>query len=68
MNTPHSGFPSVEVLRIGFVRAGRLGKALAWSLSRSGLPVSAVASTALADARTLADASQAATGDCAPAR
>ena len=56
MNTPHSGFPSVDVLRIGFVGAGRLGKALAWSLSRAGLRVSAVASTALADARTLADA------------
>ena len=56
MNTPHSGFPSVDVLRIGFVGAGRLGKALALSLARAGLRVSAVASVALVDARTLADA------------
>lgn len=39
---------------IGFIGAGRLGRALAWSLEQSGWPVSAVASRTDASARALA--------------
>jgi predicted short-subunit dehydrogenase-like oxidoreductase (DUF2520 family) len=39
---------------IGFIGAGRLGRALAWSLEQSGWPVSAVASRTNASARALA--------------
>ena len=41
-------------LRIGFIGAGRLGSALAWSLSDRGLKVAAVASLIEADAERLA--------------
>jgi predicted short-subunit dehydrogenase-like oxidoreductase (DUF2520 family) len=41
-------------LRIGFVGAGRLGKALAWSLARCGLHVAAVTSQGRASAQALA--------------
>lgn len=41
-------------LRVGFIGAGRLGSALAWSLSDRGLTVAAVASLIDADARRLA--------------
>lgn len=54
MDTTSSGFPSADKLRIGFIGAGRLGKALAWSLAGAGLRVSAVASVTLANARALA--------------
>ena len=53
MDTP-AYFPSSDRLRIGFIGAGRLGKTLAWSLSRAGMRVSAVASGTLANARALA--------------
>jgi predicted short-subunit dehydrogenase-like oxidoreductase (DUF2520 family) len=36
---------AVDNLRIGFIGAGRLGTALAWSLARAGLTVACVAST-----------------------
>ena len=55
MDTTSSGFPSADKLRIGFIGAGRLGKALAWSLASAGLRVSAVASVTLANARALAE-------------
>ena len=45
---------ALEALRIGFVGAGRLGKALAWSLSSRGLKVVAVSSHSLASAQALA--------------
>jgi predicted short-subunit dehydrogenase-like oxidoreductase (DUF2520 family) len=41
-------------LRIGFIGAGRLGTALAWSFAQRGLRVVAVASTIPADAERLA--------------
>lgn len=44
----------LERLRIGFVGAGRLGQALAWSLSQRGLNVTAVASQRRAGAEALA--------------
>lgn len=40
--------------RIGFIGAGRLGTALAWSFARHGLPVVRVASRDVATARALA--------------
>lgn len=45
-----SGLP-----RVGFIGAGRLGKALAWSLANVGVPVVAVANPVDADARALAE-------------
>ena len=54
MDATASSFPSADKLRIGFIGAGRLGKALAWSLAGAGLRVSAVASVTLANARALA--------------
>ena len=54
MDLTSCGFPAVEMLRIGFIGAGRLGRALAWSLARAGMRVSAVASVTPASARTLA--------------
>ena len=42
-------------LRIGFIGAGRLGTALAWSFARRGCGVVAVASRSAAPARRLAD-------------
>ena len=43
-------------LRIGFIGAGRLGTALAWSFEAAGLRVTAVASSNPVSARVLADA------------
>ena len=43
-------------LRIGFIGAGRLGKALAWSFTAAGLRVTAAASGGATSARELADA------------
>ena len=54
MDAPSFCFPSADTLRIGFIGAGRLGKALAWSLAGTGLRVRAVASVTLASARALA--------------
>jgi len=45
---------SADRLRIGFIGAGRLGQALAWSLSRAGLQVLAVSSMVEAHAQALA--------------
>lgn len=53
MNISPACFPSADNLRIGFIGAGRLGKALAWSLSRAGLRVNAVASGTPANAQAL---------------
>ena len=53
MDTAPACFPSADKLRIGFIGAGRVGKALAWSLAGAGLRVSAVASVTLANARAL---------------
>lgn len=44
----------LDTLRIGFIGAGRLGKALAWACSRRGLQVAAVASLVRAEAEDLA--------------
>lgn len=44
----------VATLRIGFMGAGRLGQALAWSLAQAGLRVVAVSSRQEAHARALA--------------
>ena len=55
MDTASSCFPSADKLRIGFIGADRLGKVLAWSFSRAGFRVSAVASAVPADALTLAE-------------
>lgn len=41
-------------LRIGFIGAGRLGKALAWSMAERGLRITAVASHGAASAQALA--------------
>ena len=54
MDTTSSNFSSADELRIGFIGAGRLGKALAWSLAGAGFRLSAVASVTLANARALA--------------
>ncbi len=43
-----------QTLRIGFIGAGRLGKALAWSLAGTGLQVVRVSSNQLRDAQALA--------------
>lgn len=48
--------PSLETLRIGFIGAGRLGKALAWSFAQRGLAVVAAASQRAASAQALAAA------------
>lgn len=54
-STPFSGLPtSAGALRIGFIGAGRLGQALAWSLDRAGLKVAAVSSMIDTDAQALA--------------
>ena len=45
---------SLEALRIGFIGAGRLGKALGWSFAKRGLRVTAVASATRASAESLA--------------
>ena len=45
---------SLAALRIGFIGAGRLGSALAWSIAQRGLRVVAVASMIPADAHKLA--------------
>ena len=55
MDTPIY-FPAADQLLIGFIGAGRLGKALAWSLAGAGLHVTAAASATLANARALASA------------
>ena len=55
MNTTSFCFPSIDQLHIGFIGAGRLGKALAWSFSRADFRVSAVASAVPADALILAE-------------
>ena len=44
-----------QTLRIGFIGAGRLGKALAWSLAGAGMLVSRAASSKLLDAQALAE-------------
>jgi predicted short-subunit dehydrogenase-like oxidoreductase (DUF2520 family) len=44
----------LQSLRIGFIGAGRLGSALAWSLADRGLTIAAVASLLAADAERLA--------------
>ena len=44
----------MPALRIGFIGAGRLGKALAWSLTERGLQIAAVASPSRASADALA--------------
>jgi len=44
----------IETLRLGFIGAGRLGTALAWSLARRGCSVVAVASRSRAAAQRLA--------------
>lgn len=50
MNAP---LVSLDEARIGFIGAGRLGRALAWRLDRSGLRVVAAASGALSEAQEL---------------
>jgi len=58
MSTPQASWAlpaDVTALRIGFIGAGRLGQALAWSLAQAGLKVVAVSSTLEAHARALAD-------------
>lgn len=45
---------ALEGLRLGFVGAGRLGTALAWSFARRGLTVAAVASRSRQSAQSLA--------------
>ena len=54
MNTTLLCFPAADQLRIGFIGAGRLGRALAWSLAGAGFQVTAVASATLVNARALA--------------
>lgn len=44
----------LDALRIGFIGAGRLGKALAWVCARRGLKVTAAASLARTEAQELA--------------
>lgn len=44
----------MQDLRVGFIGAGRLGKALAWSLASRGLTVAAVASQRAGSAQALA--------------
>jgi predicted short-subunit dehydrogenase-like oxidoreductase (DUF2520 family) len=46
---------SADLLRIGFIGAGRLGQALAWSLNQAGLQVTAVSSVIEAHAQALAE-------------
>ena len=46
--------PDLAQLRIGFIGAGRLGKALAWSLHQAGLQVAAASSSTRASAGVLA--------------
>ncbi|MDE2453794.1 MAG: DUF2520 domain-containing protein [Burkholderiales bacterium] len=63
---------SIDSLRIGFIGAGRLGQALAWSLAAQGLKVVAAASQRRTSAQALAapipgcrvDAAQALVDDC----
>ena len=58
MNTriPPSSLPEAAgQLRIGFIGAGRLGQALAWSLSQAGLQVTAASSMIEAHAQALAE-------------
>lgn len=47
--------PDLQSLRIGFIGAGRLGTALAWSLARHGCRVEAVASRSREHAQGVAD-------------
>ena len=49
-----ASLPELATLRIGFIGAGRLGKALAWSLHGAGLRVVAAASSTPANAGLLA--------------
>ena len=54
-NTPRLSLPSnAAALRIGFIGAGRLGQALAWSLTQVGLKVVAVSSMIEEHAHALA--------------
>jgi predicted short-subunit dehydrogenase-like oxidoreductase (DUF2520 family) len=46
---------SIESLKIGFIGAGRLGRALAWSISSRGCHIHAVASRAIAESESLAE-------------
>ncbi|MEY4710656.1 MAG: hypothetical protein RIS88_106, partial [Pseudomonadota bacterium] len=50
----NAGAQDVAGPRIGFIGAGRLGKALAWSLAQRGLRVVAVASDTIEGAQELA--------------
>jgi predicted short-subunit dehydrogenase-like oxidoreductase (DUF2520 family) len=54
-HTPWAWPEDVAHLRIGFIGAGRLGQALAWSLAQAGLKVVAVSSLLPAHARALAE-------------
>jgi predicted short-subunit dehydrogenase-like oxidoreductase (DUF2520 family) len=54
LDTPLSWPSDPADLRIGFIGAGRLGQALAWSLTQAGLNVVAVSSRREEAARTLA--------------
>ena len=54
MSTAGRGGNSSIGLRIGFIGAGRLGKALAWSFEAAGLQVTAAASSNRVSARELA--------------
>ena len=54
MDATSASLPAVDQLGIGFIGAGRLGKALAWSLAGAGLRVRAVASGTLTNAQALA--------------
>ena len=51
---PEPGTVDLQALRIGFIGAGRLGKALAWCLAERGLHITAVASPSRASADALA--------------
>ena len=53
--TEHKAPLKPETLRIGFIGAGRLGKALAWSMAGAGLQVTRAASSKLLDAQALAE-------------
>lgn len=54
MNATRTLPADAAALRIGFIGAGRLGQALAWSLNKAGLKVAAVSSMLQDHARTLA--------------
>ena len=55
MASPPGDAEAAVALRVGFIGAGRLGQALAWSLAHAGLRVVAVSSMIEAHAQTLAE-------------